>query len=181
MRARQTLPLRYLLSDQRNDAVLESAIARLPAGSGFVLRHYHLSPRERAARLAELRPALRSGGHMLIVARDAQLARSVGADGLYGDARTLARCDLPLRFATAHDGGEIQAAVEAGADAIMLSPVFPTRSHDDARMLGPVGFGVLAQQSPVPVIALGGMTPARAREMGNPRWAAIDGLSELPA
>ena len=48
----QPVPNLWLLSDARNDAVLEQAIAQLPKGSGFVFRHYHLEPTERAARLA---------------------------------------------------------------------------------------------------------------------------------
>ena len=39
-----------------------------------------------------------------------------------------------------------------------------------------MGFRVLAQQSPVPVIALGGMTYERAEMLDWPRWGAIDGL-----
>ena len=36
---------------------------------------------------------------------------------------------------------------------------------------------LIARQSRLPVIALGGMTPERARTLDWPRWAAIDGLS----
>ena len=44
MRDKQSLPLIWLLSDARNDAQLEQALADLPRGSGFVFRHYHLPP-----------------------------------------------------------------------------------------------------------------------------------------
>ena len=47
MQNRQSLPQLWLLSDARNDAGLEQALRRLPRGSGFVLRHYHLPPAER--------------------------------------------------------------------------------------------------------------------------------------
>ena len=82
-----------------------------------------------------------------------------------------------LRLASAHGGDELQAASAAGVDAVFLSPVFPTRSHPGAPVLGVHGFHVLAMQASVPVIALGGMTAERARELDWPRWAAIDGLS----
>ena len=42
------LPDLWLVSDARNDAVLEAALARLPRGSGFIFRHYHLRPPKRA-------------------------------------------------------------------------------------------------------------------------------------
>ena len=37
----------WLISDARNDAVLEAALMRLPRGSGFIFRHYHLPQVER--------------------------------------------------------------------------------------------------------------------------------------
>ena len=54
MRDKQSLPLIWLLSDARNDAQLEQALADLPRGSGFVFRHYHLSPEARRARFDTL-------------------------------------------------------------------------------------------------------------------------------
>ena len=55
MRADYPLPRLWLLSDERNDKVLEHALRKLPRGSGFIFRHYHLSPRERLARYRALR------------------------------------------------------------------------------------------------------------------------------
>lgn len=98
------------------------------------------------------------------------------ADGHYGAPRSLGRAQ-GLRFATAHSLAEIGAAVRARASAILLSPVFPTRSHPGARVLGPVRFLLLARRSPVPVIALGGMTKRRAARLPVWGWAAIDGLA----
>ncbi len=180
MRPRQsrppTLPLLWLLSDARNDAELDAALARLPRGSGFVFRHAHLAEQARAERFAGLAAAARAAGHLVVLSDAAGLARSWGADGVYGAAQRLALAHGLLRLATAHDGEELARAACAGADAVFLSPVFPTQSHPGAPALGIHGFHVLAQQSPVPVIALGGMTQARARELAWPRWGAIDGL-----
>lgn len=85
-----------------------------------------------------------------------------------------------MRLATAHSLAEIGAAVRAGAHAILLSPVFPTRSHPGAAVLGAVRFLLLARRSPLPVIALGGMTAARAARLPVHGWAAIDGLAVTP-
>ena len=71
---------------------------------------------------------------------------------------------------------ELAEAVAAQADGIFLSPVFATASHPGADTLGAAGFHALARDSSVPVIALGGMNAARARELAWPRWGAIDGL-----
>ena len=176
MRRRQSLPLLWLLSDARNDAGLEAGLAALPPGSGFVYRHYHLDDNARAARFAVLAAIARQAGHVIVIAGDAALARRWRADGIYGPAE---RSEGLLRLANAHDGEELAAAGRAGADGVFLSPVFPTRSHPGRATLGIHGFHVLAQGSRVPVIALGGMTPARAIELAWPRWGAIDGLVPL--
>ena len=177
MPARQTLPELWLLSDERNDAALEAALRRLPRGSGFIYRHYHLPPEERIARWFELLRVVRSRGHAAILADSAQTACEWGADGVYGAPRALYPTRDLLTLATAHSLAEVGLANRARADAVLLSPVFPTRSHPDARPLGVARFRLLAAHATMPVIALGGMTPRAARRLGCPRWAAIDGLS----
>ena len=104
-----------------------------------------------------------------------------GADGIYGAASRLGP-PLPglLRLATAHDASELREAERAGADGVFVSPVFPTRSHEDRATLGIDGFHRLAQKTSLPVIALGGMTAERATALDWPRWGAIDGLSGSP-
>ncbi|MEM7688651.1 MAG: thiamine phosphate synthase [Pseudomonadota bacterium] len=172
----QSLPLLWLLSDERNDEGLEQAVARLPSGSGFVYRHYHLAPEPRAERFAALLPALRDAGHWVIVSDTFETAEQWRADGVYGAPGD--RAPAQLRWiATAHDEAEIAQANEYGADAVMLSPVFPTRSHPGAATLGRERFRALARFAACPVIALGGMNAERAKELNWPRWAAIDGLS----
>ncbi len=115
---------------------------------------------------------------MPILADSALTAREWGADGIYGAPRSLypRRRDL-IQIATAHTMGEIAQANIIGADAVMLSPVFTTRSHVGASPLGPARFRLLARHARMPVIALGGMNDATARRLYWPRWAAIDGLS----
>lgn len=168
MPVRQPLPHLWLLSDARNDAVLELALRRLPRGSGFVYRHYHLPAGERRARFAHLLRLSRACGHVVLLAGTGAQARRWGADGSYGPAGTLA---------TVHDLRELAMANRSQAAAVLLSPVFPTRSHPGAATLGPLRFRLLAARSLVPVVALGGMTPVTASRLGWPRWAAIDGLS----
>lgn len=168
----------WLLSDERNDAALEGALDRLPRGSGFIYRHYHLPPQQRVARWFDLRRIARARDHVAILADSSLTAREWGADGIYGAPRALypTTRDL-LTLATAHDLREIGLANRMRADAVLLSPAFPTRSHLDATTLGPMRFRLLAARAQMPVIALGGMTAATAHRLAWPRWAAIDGLS----
>ena len=116
--------------------------------------------------------------HTVILADSALTAREWGADGIYGAPRALwpTRSGL-LHLATAHDLAEIGLANRLGADAVLLSPVFATRSHPGGATLGPVRFRLLARRSLAPVIALGGMDGPRAHALDWPRWAAIDALS----
>lgn len=168
----QSLPQIWLISDARNDAALDCALRRLPRGSGFIFRHYHLPPTERRARFKGLARIARSCGHIVILAGDCRMAQRWGADGAYGEADQLARGGRALRLATAHSLRELRQV--RCADAVLLSPVFPTRSHPGAAGLGAARFRLLAARSPVPVIALGGMDSHRAAALDWPRWAGID-------
>lgn len=174
----KTLPALWLISDARNDAVLERALAALPRGSGLIYRHYHLEGSARLARFRALRRAAKARGHRIVLSDSALTAREWGADGIYGSPRALwpRRAGL-IHLATAHDLAELGLAARLGADAALLSPVFPTASHPGGTVLGAVRFRLLAGRSKLPVIALGGMNANRARALGWSRWAAIDGLS----
>lgn len=177
MAKRYPVPRILLLSDARNDAALARALGRLPRGSGLVFRHYHLAPAARRARFGALRRFCRRHGHAILLSGAAAQARAWGADGAYAAPARLGRRTGGLRLATAHDLAELRDAARAGADAVLLSPVFATRSHPGAPVLGPVRFHLLAALSGVPVIALGGMNRRRARRLHSHGWAAIDGLS----
>lgn len=171
------LPKLWLLSDERNDAQLEAALERLPAGSGFVFRHYHLDEEARRVRFDALKKNADAHGHRVIISGEAKQAVNWGASGIYGAAQRLDPVPGLLRLATAHNAQEIDAASDKGVDAVFLSPVFSTRTHPGAGTLGPDRFHELAARAAMPVIALGGMNPARAKELKWEYWGAIDGLS----
>ncbi|EIZ79261.1 thiamine monophosphate synthase [Novosphingobium sp. Rr 2-17] len=114
-------------------------------------------------------------GHWVVLSGSAMQARLWSADGAYGSAAALTKGPATTRLVTAHSLRDIAQAKRA--DAIMLSPVFPTRSHPGAAPLGPARFRLLSTHSRLPVIALGGMTARRAHAYGITRWAAIDGLA----
>jgi len=173
----KTLPDLWLLSDERNDAKLEWALATLPRGNAFVFRHYHLREKARRERFDALAPIARAGEHLVILSGSAELAQAWGADGIYGPPSKLGKAPGLLRLATVHDASEIALANRAGLDGMFLSPAFPTRSHPGGGCLGINQFRDLAAMALMPVIALGGMTAGRARDLDWPRWAAIDGLS----
>jgi thiamine-phosphate pyrophosphorylase len=168
MRPRQPLPRLWLMTDERQGEALFAAIARLPRGAGIVFRHYSLAASERRALWDRVRSAARGRGLILVVAGPTL----PGADGAHN------RPGTGLRTASAHNLREIRAAEGAGAHLIFLSPVYPTRSHAAAATLGPRRFALLAHQTKLPVIALGGMNAENARTLGGAYgWAGIDAWS----
>jgi thiamine-phosphate pyrophosphorylase len=159
------------MTDERLGERLFDAIERLPPRrAGIVFRHYGLAEAERRALFEQVKTLARSTGLMLLLAGPASRARLWGADGSHGRGR-----GAGLRSAPVHDLREIRAAERDGAALLFLSPVYPTRSHPGAKLLGPGRFTLLARRTRLPVIALGGMDDERARRMrGAYGWAGID-------
>jgi thiamine-phosphate pyrophosphorylase len=173
MQRRQPLPRLWLMTDERQS--VWPALARLPRGSGIVFRHYRLPPAERRQLFEQVRREARRKRHWLLLAGPPALARCWGADGSHDS------CRRPGLFsAPAHSLRELRAAERAGAVLVFVSPVFATRSHPGGRTLGPSRFGLLARQSRVPVIALGGVNGRRGHglaPLGAYGWAGIDAWS----
>lgn len=134
-----------------------------------VLREKDLPPGERAALAERLRDVTGRAGVALIVASDAGLAASVGADGVHLAAADLWPDPWPSGPAPAlvgrscHTPAEVRAAAAEGAAYVTYSPVFATSSKPG---YGPaVGLDGLAAARDaargMPVVALGGIGPAQ--------------------
>lgn len=178
MRARQPpLPPIWLVTDARTAPSLYASLRALPRGAGVIFRHYHLAPAERRTAFARVLRLCRTRGLVAVLSGSARMAQAWGADGCYGPPEALASGPATLRLITAHSLRELGRAAAARADAVLVSPVFATRSHPGGPTLGPMRFLLLAARAPVPVIALGGMRPRTARRLPGTPWAAIDGLA----
>jgi thiamine-phosphate pyrophosphorylase len=132
---------------------------------------------ERRALFDRLRAVAIRRGLILFLAGDEALAVAWGADGCHGASGR--RAGRLLRSAPVHDRRELRAAQRMGADLIFLSPLFPTRSHPDGRVLGAGRFAALARQAQMPVMALGGVARrhgALIRALGGAGFGAIDAL-----
>ncbi len=155
----------------------------MPRGSAIILRHYHMSDRSELA--AQLAAICRTRGLRLIIAGDARLAIAVKAAGLhlpsamlkYGHHTWRNWCPPHwLVTAAAHSQAELRRANQLGADAALLAPIFPTASHPGARNLGILRFTALCQTSPLPVYALGGLSPANITRLAQSSIAGIAGI-----
>ena len=148
------------------------AVRALPKGSLVIVR-----ARERAHRLQLLTAILAIGDRIVLVADDPELAAQ--ADGMHLPER---RAHETGHWRTHYPRWLITAAAHGAkmpdADAVLLSPVFPTASHPGSSALSPVRANIIAAQSQVPVYALGGVTARNARLLhGFTGIAAIGALS----
>jgi thiamine-phosphate pyrophosphorylase len=175
MRARYPLPHIWLLTDERQGDALWTALRRLPRGSGVIVRHYSFGDAERRKIFDRIRGIARSRGLTLLLAAPPLQARQWRAHGSYGrpdgGGRFNAQCS------SVHDLREIRRAEKSSAAMLLLSPLFPTRSHPGAPALGLYRFRHLVRATRLPVIALGGVQrrhEAMLRKIGAHGWAGID-------
>ncbi|HEY0597828.1 thiamine phosphate synthase [Sphingopyxis sp.] len=188
---RHPLPNIWLFSDERLAVEMAVLAALLPPGSGIVLRNDSFAPGARWRLLRRLMRTARVRGLVVLLAGAPALARRWGADGVHlrqhdaGRAAQARRLGLRVTMPV-HDGQEARRARRALGDGVFISPLHPTRSHPGASALGRAEWLRLARLSGTQAIALGGMTPARARALNrtsriNPGWAAIDAWGEKAA
>ena len=163
----------------------ECVVARLPRGSAVVFRAFGAGDAlERGRRLATV---ARRRGVFLLVGMDGALAARLGADGVHLPERLAGRAGsvhaLRRRFlvtAAAHDLPAALRARRAGVDAIVISPVFPSRSPSAGRATGVRVFAGLARAASTPAYALGGVNSSTARRLagsGAVGFAAIEALT----
>ena len=174
MRSRHPLPRLWLMTDERMDEGLWEALAEMPRGSGVIFRHYRSA--DRRALFERVRGVARRQGLVLLLAGTPREAAAWRADGVHGRS-PYRRVPRPMvRTAPAHDAREL---ARVRADAVLVSPVFPTRSHPGAGPLGVLRFAALARRASMPVVALGGVNRQRFRRLarlGAYGWAGIDAL-----
>jgi thiamine-phosphate pyrophosphorylase len=168
------MPLVLMTDDRKADWA--GAARALPPGSLVVVRARETKQRQALARQL-------SGLATLLIADDPQLAVQSGAAGLHlPQARMREAAHWRTRFphwiitSSAHSLRALMGAQYL--DAVFLSPVFATTSHPNARILTPVRAAFIAAQAPVPVYALGGITPRNAALLP-PSFSGIAAISSL--
>ena len=174
------MPPLILMTDAARMPEPAPFVAALPAGSAVILRHYEIGDREPLAKA--LVRLCRARGLKLLIAADVRLAHAVGADGIHLP-EALVRCDPTqararrgpgwIVTAAAHGPRALRQAWRAGADAVLLAPVFATASHPGRMALGPLRFAALCRASPIPVYALGGVTAENAKRLAHSGAAGI--------
>lgn len=164
--------LRVLMTDRRLGDPMAAA-RRLPAGSWVILRFPMGEPPPPYA--MALRNLCRQRRLRFLVSTDPKLAAKLRADGLHlPEASSRHGClskalawrksgQGRLLTVAAHSRPALARATSLKADAAILSPLFATASHPDARPLGVLLFRKWAASAGLSIIALGGVTTDKAR------------------
>ena len=133
----------------------------------------------------------RPPGALLIVNDRLDVALAGGADGVH-----LGQDDLPLRAArrccppgfligvSTHNEEQAAAAQADGADYIGFGPIFATTTkHNPDPVVGVERLRAVCQRSPIPVVAIGGVTPQQVPALiaaGAHAVAIISAINRAP-
>lgn len=171
---------------------VETVGRALPAGSMCV----QLRDKQRAivslrVFASRMRLVTRSVGASLVINGDAALARDVGADGVHlgRDAGTVqeARGICGSRAwisVSAHSDGAVRRALRDGADAVLVSPVFPSRppsvlaAEKEGRGLESLHSAKAIADGRIALYALGGVDADNTRACAE---AGADGVAVVRA
>jgi thiamine-phosphate pyrophosphorylase len=181
----RSLPALMLMTDEKRLSDPAGSACCLPKGSAIILRH--TNPAARSALAMELLEIARARGLRLLIAGDAALAQRIGAHGLHlPEARLREAAHWktlhPSWVVTvaAHSEVALTRATQWRADAALLAPAFPTKSHSERPSIGVARFRLMSARAGVPVYALGGVNAhsiARLAGANLAGIAAIEGLA----
>ena len=162
----------------RDDEALARTLARFACALQVRVKPAVAAEIVAIARMA--RRVCDDAGIPLVVNDRVDIALAVGADAVHlgqsdlpiGDVRRIAG-PLAIGVST-HNLEQVRAACTAGADYIGFGPVFgtTTKQNPDPPQ-GTAGLRSAVQVATVPVVAIGGISPATAREIYDIGTAAI--------
>jgi thiamine-phosphate pyrophosphorylase len=192
--SRLALPSLYAIVDPLDTGrTPENLAADLVAGGARLLqlRLKDASTRELLAAARAVRALTTRAGALLLINDRPDVARAAGADGVH-----LGQDDLPVAAARAvlgpgaligvstHDVEQARSAAADGADYVGVGPVFATSTKRGA--LPPRGLALVRAVRtavPLPLVAIGGITPETAagvRAAGADAVAMIGALIRAP-
>ena len=152
--------LRALPADDASNTTLDKAFGKVMVQ----IREKGLDALARATFAREVLAIGRARGFRVLINGDAALAQTIGAAGVHLSSAELAVLDERPPFdwvgASVHSRAELERAVRLRCDFVVLGAVRDTPSHPDAAPLTWPGFAAAVQDTPIPVYAIGGMTPA---------------------
>jgi thiamine-phosphate pyrophosphorylase len=190
-----TPPRLFLVTDPAYAfAYIESVVSQLgealPRGSFGVQLRDKRSARDDVRALGErLRELTRMCDAPFVINGDLELARTIHSDGVHlgGDAPCLAeaRSTLPRAWISvaAHSDRDVERALEGGADAVFVSPIYETPGKGPPRGTPAIARARSIAGSALAIYALGGVCVRRARaccEAGALGVAVIRAVLDAP-
>jgi thiamine-phosphate pyrophosphorylase len=182
---RPELPRLHAVTDGRVAAAhdLADRARALAAAGGAAVALHARGPELSGLRHFELAQRLSAPPALLFVNDRLDVALAAEAQGVQLGTRSVTPADARRLHTewwigvSVHDVEQGRSAQAGGADYLIIGPVFSTPAHLDREPLGVAGFARIAELG-LPAVAIGGVTPARAREV---RAAGAYGVAGIRA
>ena len=181
---RAPLPALILVTDEKRVPDPAAAARLLPKGAAVIVRH--TDPVKRAALAEKLRLVVRERRLLLLIAGDPALAARTDADGLHLPETRLREAahwkavhPSWLITVAAHSSLALSRAAMSRADAALLAPAFPTKSHSERSAIGVARFRLMTSRAHFPVYALGGVNTHTVTRLAGAHLAGIAGIEGL--
>jgi len=187
-RALADFPLYLILDDANTEhrSPEQLALAFYRTGGRILQVRFKHAPAGRLVKLS--RKLKQEHPRLIVIVNDrADIALAAGADGVHLGAHDLTISDLGEtreRLIVGRSVRTLAAAkreVKAGADYLGVTAVFPTGTKSHERVIGLEQLGEIARGSPVPCVAIGGITPVNFRKVlraGASGFCAISALAQ---
>jgi thiamine-phosphate pyrophosphorylase len=182
-------PVLCLISDRRTDASPEALIDRVAAAAraGVHLIQVREPDLDGRALCDLVRACLRVAAGTLarIIVNDRlDVALAAGADGVHlreeSFPASAARAIAPPGFLVGRSLHRLEdvgrRSVASGLDYVLFGPIFATTSKPETTPIGPAALASAVRSTPLPVLALGGVTPANAAEVAATGAAGVAGI-----
>lgn len=166
------LPRLHITTDDEivsRERFLDIAAALARSGAlALHLRARNLGGRQLFQLARRLQEALENTSSVLFINDRVDVALAVRAQGVHlpqgglppAAVRSLVGAATPIGISV-HSAEDARDAFSRGADYVFLGPIFETASHPG---IPPLGLGAIERSQPGRVIAIGGITAARAAE-----------------
>ena len=165
----------WIVTDEERAPDPIKIINKLPKNLkiGIILRHYKSKSRLNIAKKLSKICKLRK--YIFLIANDQQLAIKVNASGIHVPSwSTLRRINRRFLISTSlHSRKDLRNVTLSKSSIVFVSPVYFTKSHPDKKPLGPIRAALLAKQSKLNSIALGGISLRSTKRFKNLGFSGV--------
>jgi thiamine-phosphate pyrophosphorylase len=169
------LPKAWFMTDPRcEDPVC--TVRNLPLDCGVIIRHYEHPDRPQL--ISEIMKNAKETKRRVLIAGSPDIAKDRGAAGVHWPRwANIKPIPSPLLSVHAvHNEAELERAHAHKADAIIISPLFPTQSHQGRNSLGIEKLEELLNKTSLPAYVMGGITLDRLRSINHLNITGFAGI-----